>query len=159
MGGFVSFFSRLFRWDDQRGEQEEAGLDGIKLDAKLSAQILAELDIDLAISAHENWKARLGSYLQGKSGEDMRPEVICRDDCCDLGKWLYGTGEKRLGELPAYTILVAKHKNFHMHASTVVALVQTEKKEQAERVLSGVFQHTSDQVILLLKALKNSLKG
>jgi len=42
-----------------------------------------------AIEAHVRWKARLDSYIQGTSNEELKVEIVCRDDVCPLGKWIY----------------------------------------------------------------------
>lgn len=119
--------------------------------------MLAEIDIDTAIAAHENWKLRLQNYLNGNSTENLQPDVVCLDDRCDLGKWLHGPGGQRLGKYPAFSVLMARHKYFHVQASTVVAIAQTNDKEQASKVLEGSYRHASNQVVLLLKELKRGL--
>jgi hypothetical protein len=129
----------------------------IAFDAKAAAQVLAEIDIDTAIAAHENWKIRLQNYLAGTSAEEFKPELICMDDRCDLGKWLHGHGRERLGKYPAFTILVARHKYFHVQASTVVALAQNGNMADAEKTLNGSYRQASSQVTLMLKALKQGL--
>lgn len=158
----MNWFRRIFNWE--RGAGFVAPEDGIAaaaaeigLNSKAARRILAELDIDNAISSHENWKIRLEAYLAGHSSEDMRPEVVCREDCCDLGRWLNGDGRTQLGNYPVYGVLLARHKNFHIQASNVVSLVQSQQPERAERTLNGPFRHVSNQIILLLKALRNSL--
>jgi hypothetical protein len=161
----MGFFSRLFGTEKLEREAGNASKlpskleDGsdLGLDAKTAAAILAEIDIDTAISAHENWKLRLQNYLEGRSQEDLRPEVICLDDRCDLGKWLHGPGRARLGKYPAFSVLVARHKYFHVQASTVVALAQTGEREKAQSLIDGAFRHASNQVVLLLKELKRGL--
>jgi hypothetical protein len=87
-------------------------------------QALAALDIDVAIRAHQNWKDRLTLYLEGKSSEDLRPELICHDNRCDLGKWIYSDGEKQLGQYTIFSELRAVHKMFHRQASSVIALTK-----------------------------------
>ena len=47
---------------------------------------LAGLNFLTAIEAHIKWKGRLESYIDGTSDEDLKVEVICRDDQCPLGK-------------------------------------------------------------------------
>ena len=73
----MGFFSKLFKWDDKAPpnsqlpsqlQQSELGLD-----AKAASAVLAELDIDKAIAAHENWKARLQKRLDGTSDEVLDP--------------------------------------------------------------------------------------
>lgn len=158
----MGFFSRLFGFDDatqeKKATKESAGSTSeLGLDAKSAAAILAEIDIDTAIAAHENWKLRLQNYLNGNSTENLQPEVVCLDDRCDLGKWLHGPGGQRLGKYPAFSVLVARHKYFHIQASTVVALAQTNDKDQASKTLDGSYRHASNQVVLLLKELKRGL--
>jgi hypothetical protein len=124
---------------------------------RTAAAILAEIDIDTAISAHENWKLRLQNYINGRSQDDLRPEVICLDDRCDLGKWLHGPGRARLGKYMAFSVLVARHKSFHVHASNVVALAQAGEHDKAQNLIDGAYRYASNQVVLLLKDLKRGL--
>lgn len=158
----MGFFSRMFG-TDQAPESvalvpaESGGDDDMKLDAATMAAVLAEIDIDTAIAAHENWKLRLQNYLEKKSSEDLKPEVVCLDDRCDLGKWLHGPGKMRLGVYPAFTLLVARHKYFHLQASTVVALAQAGDADKATQALTSSYRHASNQVVLLLKELKRGL--
>lgn len=155
----MGFFSRIFRLNDEQDDSSRpaAGDTDIGLDAATSAAVLAELDIDTAIAAHENWKLRLQNYLDGKSSEDLKPEVVCLDDRCDLGKWLYGPGKMRLGAYPAFSILVSRHQFFHEQASAVVALTQAGEKDKASQTLAGSYRYASSQVVLLLKELKRGL--
>jgi hypothetical protein len=127
------------------------------LDAATASAVLAELDIDTAIAAHENWSTRLLAVIRGTSGEALQPEVICLDDRCDLGKWLHGPGRQRLGKYPAFSVLVARHKHFHMEASTVLSLAQAGELAKAEQKLGSGYRHASNQVVLLLKELKRGL--
>lgn len=153
----MGFFSRLFNLDDKTVTKKGARESELAIDAQTAAVVLAEIDIDTAIAAHENWKLRLRNYLDGKSTEQLSPEVLCLDDKCDLGKWLHGPGGQRLGKYPAFTMLVARHKYFHVQASTVVALSQSGDKEKAEATLKTHYEHGSTQTVLLLKELKRAL--
>jgi len=155
----MGFFSRLFQWNDNASEvpRSTGPASELTLDAKTAQAVLNELDIDTAISAHENWSARLRAVLQGTSSEQLQPEVVCLDDRCDLGKWLHGPGRERLGKYPAFSVLVARHKHFHLEASTVLTLAQTGEKDKAEQRLNSGYRHASTQVVLLLKELKRGL--
>lgn len=156
----MGFFSRLFHWDDKAAPASrpaEATASELTLDAHTAAAVLAELDIDTAIAAHENWSARLNAVIKGTSGEELKPELVCLDDRCDLGKWLHGPGRERLGKYPAFTVLVARHKHFHMEASTVLSLAQSGEQTKAEQKLHSGYRHASNQVVLLLKELKRGL--
>lgn len=112
------------------------------------------LDIHAAIAAHENWKLRLETYLAGRSQEDLRPEVICFDDRCDLGKWIHGKGRARLGAYPGFSALTEHHRMFHYVASNVVSLAQVGKKVEAERMLQGVYAENSAAVVKSLHQLQ-----
>lgn len=156
----MGFFSRWFGRDDARGattDSRAGEASELTLDARSAAAVLAEIDIDTAIQAHENWKLRLQNYLDGRSTEDLRPELICLDDRCELGRWLHGPGRERLGKYPAFSILVARHKLFHVQASTVVAHAQAGHLDQARGTLDSGYRHASNQVVLLLKELKRGL--
>lgn len=154
----MGFFSRLFGLSDAKSAAPEAApASDLGLDAVTAQAVLNEIDIDTAIAAHENWKLRLQNYIDGKSSEDLKPEVICLDDRCDLGKWLHGPGRDRLGNYPAFSVLVARHKYFHVQASTVVAQQLGGEADKARRTLDGAYKHASNQVVLLLKELKRGL--
>lgn len=155
----MGFFSKLFQWDDKAPVPHNPPASELGLDARTAAGVLAELDIDTAIAAHENWKVRLHNQIAGTSTEKLDPALICLDDRCDLGKWLHGQGQKRLGKYPAFSVLVARHRYFHVQASTVAAHVQAGDTASAEKVLNGPFKHGSNQVVLLLKELKRGLGG
>ncbi|WP_375791700.1 CZB domain-containing protein [Glaciimonas immobilis] len=105
------------------------------------------------MAAHENWKIRLSTFLAGKSSEYLRPEIICFDNRCDLGKWLHGSAQEQLGKYSSFQQLVAEHKSFHYHASNVVSLTQSGKKEEAQKLLLNGFQQSSERVIKLLNEL------
>lgn len=108
--------------------------------------MLAQLDIQAAQMAHENWKVRLQAYLDGKSTEKFSPEVICFDDRCDLGKWIHGEAQQRMGKYPGFTALVGHHKMFHYAASNVVSQFQSGHADAARKTLDGVFSHHSHAV-------------
>ena len=156
----MGFFSKLFNWDDKKPvdtDPSKTFSSELGLDAKAAAAVLAEIDVDSAIAAHENWKLRLDAYLRGTSTEQFDPAVVCLDDRCDLGKWLHGAGRERLGKYPAFSVLVARHKYFHIQASTVLLQQQGGDAAAAEKTLNGAFKHGSNQVVLLLKELKRGL--
>lgn len=126
---------------------------------KKIANAVTDLDIDVAIAAHENWKLRLRTFLSGKSTENFIPEEICFDDRCDLGKWIHSSGRAKLGAFPGFTALMEHHKMFHYAASNVVALAQAGKYDDAERMLDVQFAQHSAEVMRDLKKLKELSKA
>jgi len=119
-----------------------------------AARAMADLDIDMALAAHQNWKLRLNVYLSGSSTEDLSAETICFDDRCDLGQWIYGNGRAKLGRFPGFTALMGHHKMFHYAASNVVALAAAGKTGEARQMLEGQFKAFSRSVVTDLEALR-----
>ncbi len=159
----MGFFSRLFRIREQdpassdtTWAMEDNGSE-LVLDPEYATMLMTELDIDAAIAGHEKYRLRLQDMVTGRSQEVMRPERICHDDRCDLGRWLYGTGKVRLGHFPAFDMLVARHRYFHQQAADVVIAYQGGDQQRAEQLLNSSCRHASNQVLLLLKELKRGL--
>ena len=159
----MGFFSRLFKIREQdpaspdtTWAMEDNGSE-LVLDAEYAATLMTEIDIDAAIASHEGWRLQLQDMVNGRSQEVMRPERICQDDRCDLGRWLYGTGRVRLGHYPAFGMLVARHSYFHQQAAGVVTLFQAGDQQKAVQLLNGSCRHASNQVLFLLKELKRGL--
>lgn len=162
-GSHMGFFSRLFKIKEQDPDSQdttwamEDNGSELVLDADYAATLMTEIDIDAAIASHEGWRLQLQDMVNRRSEEVMRPERICHDDRCDLGRWLYGTGRVRLGHYPAFGMLVARHKYFHQQAAEVVTLFQAGEQQRAVQLLNSSCRHASNQVLLLLKELKRGL--
>ena len=71
----MDFIRRVLGWG---GEQRTAPPpppppvdfdNSIRQDSRTAQTVLASLDIDAAINAHERWKARLMDYLEGRSSD------------------------------------------------------------------------------------------
>ncbi|MBB6560423.1 hypothetical protein HNP48_003097 [Acidovorax soli] len=126
-------------------------------DSRRPDTLLAVLDLDAAINAHERWKERLMDYLEGRSAKGLDPAMVRRTDQDALGRWLHGVGAELLGDRPAFTLLVARHEYFHEQAATIVELAQQGEWPRVVQVLNGGYRHGSSQVVLLLKELKRGL--
>ncbi len=150
----MGFFNKLFQ-SDNTAPAADARPTGP--DAATARAVLAELDIDQAVLAHDGWKARLEAMIKSNSADTHDPELVCRDDHCDLGRWLNGLGQMRLGHYPAFSVLVARHRHFHQEAAAVLTLAQAGEREKAEQRLRSGYRHASNQVVLLLKELKRGL--
>lgn len=119
--------------------------------------VLAALDMDAAIHAHERWKSQLMDYLEGRSTRGLDPAEVRRSDRGALGRWLHGVGGVLLCDQPAYAVLMARHQYFHEQAALVVELAQQGEWDRAVQVFNGGYRYGSSQVVLLLKELKRSL--
>ncbi|MBV7427750.1 MULTISPECIES: CZB domain-containing protein [unclassified Acidovorax] len=126
-------------------------------DSQRADTVLAALDIDAAINAHERWKAHLMDYLEGRTTQGLDPSEVRRGDRGALGRWLHGVGGELLGDQPAYAVLMARHQYFHEQAAMLVALAQQGEWDKAVQVLNGGYRYGSSQVVLLLKELKRGL--
>ena len=118
----------------------------------------AELDVDAAINAHERWKARLMDYLEGRLPVGLDPAVIRRDDYSALGRWLHGVGADVLGHHPAYPLLMARHRYFHEQAAEMVQWAQQGEWDHVVAVLNGRYRFASNQIVLLLKSIRQGVK-
>ena len=126
-------------------------------DSRRADTLLAALDIDAAINAHERWKARLMDYLEGRSAVGLDPALVRSIDHSALGRWLIGVGRDLLGDQPAYPLLMVRYQYFHEQAATLVELAQRGEWDRAVQVLNGGYRYGSSQVVLLLKELKRGL--
>ena len=123
------------------------------------ARASEELDIEMAASAHHNWKLRLELYIAGTSQETFIPSIVCSDNHCDLGRWIYGKGTTHLGKYPGFSALRTHHKMFHLAASNVISLMQADQKLEAKKVLTTQFTEISAKVLgdlqLMHKVVEN----
>lgn len=112
------------------------------------------LNFKSAVDAHMKWKIRLDAYINGTSQEDLKADVICRDDQCPLGKWIYGRGGGEFGYSETFFDMKAHHANFHRCAGDVLAAAQAGEKERALHLLHhGDYVRASERVKKLLAKL------
>lgn len=112
---------------------------------------LAGLNFKTAVDAHMKWKVRLESYINGSSTEELKVDVVCRDDLCPLGKWIYDKGGEKFGFSETFFDMKAHHAHFHRCAGDVLAAAQAGHKEAATRLLnSGDYVKASERVKMLL---------
>lgn len=115
---------------------------------------VAGLDFKSAVDAHMKWKVRLESYINGTSNEVLDVDVVCRDDKCPLGKWIYTRGVSEFGYSETFFDMKAHHAHFHRCAGDVLRSAQTGEKEEALRLLhQGDYVRASERVKKLLAKL------
>jgi hypothetical protein len=155
--GILDWFRALSKGD----EQDKATMTSSPLLGSINENAVIEgLDFVAAIEAHRKWRERLSDYVLGKSLEKLDHSVICRDDQCALGKWIYSTGATFTGHLPLFHQLKAKHAQFHISAAQVVELVHSDKKEAAiNNIMEGEFATCSRDVQSLISKLYMELKN
>lgn len=115
---------------------------------------IAGLNFMGAIDAHMKWKARLYTYIQGTSFEDLKVELVSRDDQCALGKWIQGPGGQRYRSIETFAEIKRYHADFHRCAGKVLATAQAGHKEEALEMLQhGDYLRNSERVKMLLAKL------
>jgi methyl-accepting chemotaxis protein len=112
---------------------------------------------DEAIAAHIKWKIRLGQFIDGTSTEKLDSAVVCKDNVCALGKWIYGDGEKHK-TATHYGELLSHHANFHRCAGDVVRKVETNDKAGARSILAGEFVSAAKETVTSIMALKAEIE-
>ncbi len=119
-----------------------------------AAQQPEQLDVFAAIQAHVQWKQRLLNYINGRSEEQLDPEVVGSDCLCALGRWIYGHGSQHYGKHPNFLSLKSVHADFHGHAAEVVQAVDRGETKQALRLLqSGDYPRASNRIKSMLAGL------
>ena len=111
---------------------------------------------DDAIAAHIKWKTRLNQFIDGSSTEKLDRAVVCKDNLCALGKWIYGDGEKYKNALH-YEELLSNHANFHRCAGEVVGKVETHDKAGAISILQGEFAVSAKETVTSIMSLRKEV--
>lgn len=112
------------------------------------------MDFDDTIAAHIKWKVRLNQFIDGTGAEQLNSADVCRDNLCDLGKWIHGEGS-RFEATPHYHDLVKKHANFHVCAGEIVKKVEGGDKAGAKAALGGPFAGASRETVAAIMALRS----
>jgi Chemoreceptor zinc-binding domain len=120
--------------------------------------ILKELDVMDAINAHVHWKMRLEKYINGTSEEKLDPKVICLDNQCKLGKWIYGTADEHFHDDESLAELRTEHAKFHVFAGRIVENVQENNTAAAQELMEGDYKYTSRKVVFALTELSKHLQ-
>ena len=155
----MDFFRRFLGVSaSNAGAQAGPAGEAIALASPPEDSVPAELDVDAAINAHERWKARLMDYLEGRLPVGLDPDVIRRDDYSALGRWLHGVGADLLGPHPAYPLLMARHRYFHEQAAEMVQWAQQGEWDHVVAILNGRYRFASNQIVLLLKSIRQGVK-
>lgn len=89
------------------------------------------MDFDQAIQAHLDWKSKLAKYIASPD-KSLNAEVICKDNQCVLGKWIYSEGKTMAGNLPDFEKLRSAHADFHKQAAEIVR-----RADRGEKMTEG----------------------
>jgi methyl-accepting chemotaxis protein len=130
-----------------------AQVDEFRLAGETETVLVEGIDIDAIIDAHRQWKVKLRDAIE--HGAQVDVATLSRDDCCALGKWIYGEGGRFAGR-HRFDALCEKHKHFHQVAGRVGETINQRRYEEAEEELApGTgFALASSEVVLELASAK-----
>ncbi len=115
---------------------------------------MVTLDFSLAKLHHQLWKMRLRLFLDDMETLTVAEAVSHRD--CQLGQWIYSTGQAEYGSESEMIKLEQVHADFHQEVRQVVQLKTEGQNSQAEAEYQKVVP-LSDQVVDLLDSLNLKL--
>lgn len=120
----------------------------------MQASKVQGVDVDTYIDAHRQWKVKLRNAIENR--ETVDTGTLSRDDCCALGKWVYGEGRQLFGDRPSFAELIAKHQTFHRVAGQVGEMVNQKRYNEAEDALGAgtPFSDATRAVVLVLSSAK-----
>ena len=114
----------------------------------------AEFDFEMAKSAHLAWRARVRNYLDG-TGSLKADEVVSHRNC-SLGKWYYGEGMKKYGNLPAMRAIEQPHERLHALIGEIVSCRDHHDLHGAEQRFTEL-SSLSERIVNELDHLEESL--
>ncbi|MCK9200854.1 MAG: CZB domain-containing protein [Gallionella sp.] len=112
---------------------------------------------DDAVAAHIKWKIRLTQFIDGTGTEKLDSAIVCQDNQCALGKWIYGDGSK-YQHIGHFDELKDRHALFHRCAGEVVKRVDNRDINGARALLSGEFTDASKRTVASIMALKGEVE-
>jgi hypothetical protein len=108
--------------------------------------------LDNAIAAHGEWKARLVKAIQvGELGISL--DTLRRDDQCAFGKWLYGDSLSAADKASVdYESVKKLHAAFHVAAGAVGESALSGHGNEATQLLAfgGAYTQASANLVLAL---------
>lgn len=114
------------------------------------------MNFDDAIKAHVSWKIKLTTYLK-RPDKSLNAEHVCKDDNCDLGKWIYGEG-KIYSNRNEYIHLKKEHARFHKAAAEIIKKADT-GHGLSEEVAVGIkseYNEASNNVVSAIMEMKKA---
>jgi len=114
------------------------------------------MNFDEAIQKHAEWKLKFRTAMSKQ--EQMDSATISKDNCCQLGQWLYGEGKSKYGKRPEFDKVLALHKAFHVEAGKVSQLINAKKYAEAEQALGNgtAYGSASNSVGIAIVVLKKA---
>ena len=93
------------------------------------------VDLDSALVAHAEWKAKLRRAIERH--QQLDSGTIRKDNCCVLGKWIYGTAQVQYPNMPEVETCRQFHAQFHQEAANVAEVINAGRYHEAEEMLKA----------------------
>jgi len=116
------------------------------------------MDFPQVVMAHIAWKKRLEKYLSGDRSENLNPDVICQDNQCVLGKWIYGEGAA-FQHHEEFSQVKTEHATFHRLAAQVVVQCNAGDLHGARQLLDTDYSRISERVKRLIVRLARRIEA
>nr|BFD33224.1 hypothetical protein GTC16762_28420 [Pigmentibacter ruber] len=115
------------------------------------------MNYDEAVKAHSSWKVKLVNYLKNPDNS-LKSDDICKDNLCDLGKWIYSMENKFSGN-NNFKKLKSIHADFHTEAGNIALRIHSGEKFSEDEIIgkNSKFNILSQQVIASLMAIQHLL--
>lgn len=136
------------KWWRKPSPQEEDSL-------PFTPTTVAGLDVQAAVQRHQRLRQRLQACAQGDCDPVLDAAALCFDSRCQLGQWLHGPGQARLGQHRGFLDLLEQHRMFHIAASNVVALARAGRLAQAQSMTQGQLEAFSSGTLKRLNAMQS----
>ena len=114
------------------------------------------LDFETAKSAHLAWRARIRAFLDGRESL-TRQEAVSHHDCI-LGKWYYGEGLNRYGNIREMSEIESPHADLHRLIREIIELKEAGRIKDAEARYQEVAP-LSEKIIGLLESVEHKIQA
>ncbi|MBC3880236.1 CZB domain-containing protein [Undibacterium sp. LX40W] len=117
------------------------------------------MDLKNAIEKYAEWKTKFRLVI--KRRESMDSVTIAKDNCCELGKWLYGEGKLNFGHMTAHHECIANHAKFHVEAGKIASTINARDFKRAAGMLDigTLYAAASSAVGISIMKLKKEIVG
>jgi aerotaxis receptor len=109
---------------------------------------------DEAIASHQQWRVTLRNAAL--KGGQVDADQLRRDDCCELGHWIHGSGARVWSTSPGFDRLVDVHRTFHVEAAKVADTVNQKQLERAGKMLEpgSAFVEAGKDLTLAIRTVR-----
>jgi methyl-accepting chemotaxis protein len=104
--------------------------------------------------AHRQWRAKARAFIHGFD-VGVVPEKAVDPKACELGAWIYGSGQQYQGN-PKFQTLEQTHVAMHAHVGKIIELKNLGDTKAAEAQLDEL-ERLSNEVVNLLNAMENEM--